>query len=201
MIRLYDLTLSGHCHKARLFLSILDLPHETVPVDFAAGQHKSPAFLAVNPLGQVLEDDGVVIRDSNAILVYLAEKYDDGTWLPRDPLGRARVQEWLSVSGKEIALGPATARVSQVFGGKPDPRAIERSHLLLPMFEAHLAGRDWLATDRPTIADLACYTYIAHAPEGGVSLDPYPQLRGWLARIEALPGFAAMPRSAIPALA
>jgi glutathione S-transferase len=83
MMKLYHFPLSGHAHRARLFLSLLDLPHEVIDVDLANGEHKSPAFLAINPFGQVpvLEDDGVYISDSNAILVYLAKKSGRSEWL------------------------------------------------------------------------------------------------------------------------
>jgi glutathione S-transferase len=59
--------------------------------------------------------------------------------------------------------------------------------------EGELAAHAWLAGEAPSIADVACYAYIAHAPEGGIALDPYPQVRAWIARVQALPGFVPMP--------
>src|SRR2546421_6812040 len=87
-IHLYRHPLSGHSHRVQLLLSMLGLPYETTDVDFAAGAHKAPAFLAMNPLGQVpvIEDGPVTVADSNAILVYLARRYGDERWLPLDPL-------------------------------------------------------------------------------------------------------------------
>src|SRR5262245_23259369 len=96
--RLYAHPLSGHSHRVTLFLSLLNLPFEGINLDLAARAQKAPAFLAKNPFGQVpvLEDGEVTLFDSNAILVYLASRYDNSNrWLPRDPLGAARVQQWL----------------------------------------------------------------------------------------------------------
>ena len=119
---LYRSPLSGHAHRAELFLSLLGLQYRLVDVDLRGGeQHREP-FLRLNPFGQVpvLDDNGVVLGDSNAILVYLATRYDDGRWLPRDPVGAARVQRWLSVAAGEIAFGPAAARLGVLFG-RPVP--------------------------------------------------------------------------------
>jgi glutathione S-transferase len=201
-IRLHRFLLSGHAHRAELMLSLLGLPYEAVNVDLAAGAHKAADFLAKNPFGQVpvIEDDGVTIADSNAILVYLAGKYDTtGRWLPREPAAAARVQRWLSVAAGQLAFGPARARIIHLFGAKADLAAAQDlAGWLFGQMEAHLARQDWLAADHATIADVALYSYTAHAPEGGVPLDGYPAIRAWLGRVEALPGFIAMPRSPIP---
>jgi len=194
-IKLYRYHLSGHSHRVELFLSLLGLPYELIDVDLAAKAHKTDAFLRLNSFGQVpvIDDAGAIVADSNAILVYLAGRYDDGRWLPRDPLAAARVQRWLSVASGQIASGPAAARLVNVFGAKLDADAlIAKSHALFAVMERELAESSYLAGAAPTLADIACYSYIAHAPEGGVSLDGYPRLRGWLARIEALPGFVPM---------
>ncbi|UZE23800.1 glutathione S-transferase [Pseudomonas sp. B21-056] len=197
-IKLYHFPLSGHAHRVQLMLSLLELPVEVIFVDLAKGAHKQADFLAINPFGQVpvIDDDGVVLADSNAILVYLAQKYGKGRWLPSDPVGAARVQRWLSVAAGPIHAGPATARLITVFGAPYNAEdVIARSHTLLKVLDQHLSNRDWLAGDAATIADVAGYTYIAHAPEGNVSLDDYVHVRAWLARIEALPGFVGMPRT------
>jgi glutathione S-transferase len=195
-IRLYRHALSGHSHRAQLLLSLLGLEAELVDVDLAAGEHKQAAFLAKNRFGQlpVLEDGATVIADSNAILVYLAEQYDaSNTWLPVDPVAAAEVQRFLSTAAGQTAYGPAAARLVNVFGAALDhKRAIEIAHNLLGVLESHLDGRDWLVGNHPTIADVANYAYIAHAPEGDVALDSYPNVRAWLDRIVALPGFVPM---------
>ncbi len=197
-IKLYNFPRSGHAHRVELMLSLLHLPTELIFVDLAKGEHKQPAYLAINSFGQVpaIDDEGVVLADSNAILVYLAQKYGNGRWLPSDPVGAARVQRWLSVAAGPIAFGPAAARLITVFGAKLNAEElIERSHNLLKMMDVELGKTPYLVGDEPTIADVSAYSYIAHAPEGNVSLDDYANVRAWLARIEALPGFVGMPRT------
>ncbi|AJP59328.2 glutathione S-transferase [Pandoraea vervacti] len=198
-IKLYRLALSGHCHRVELMLNLLDLPYENVDIDLGRGEHKQPAYLAINPFGQVpaIDDDGVVLADSNAILVYLATRYDaQHSWLPRDAVAAAHVQRWLSVAAGDLAFGAAAARVAVLFGRDVDTTAmIERGVLLLSRLEAHFTAPNaapFVTAATPTIADIALYTYLAHAPEGNVSLAPYPAVRAWLARIEALPRFIPM---------
>lgn len=198
-MKLYHLPLSGHAHRAVLFTSLLGLAPELIEVDLAAGEHRTPEFLALNPFGQVpvLEDDGVVVADSNAILVYLAKKLGRTDWLPEDPAGAAAVQRWLSVAAGELAYGPAAARLITVFGARLDAEeVIARAHVLLQRLEAHLATRDWLAAEHPTLADVALYSYLAGAPEGNVDLASYAAVRAFLRRVEALPGFVAFPQTA-----
>ncbi|RON51006.1 glutathione S-transferase family protein [Pseudomonas frederiksbergensis] len=199
-IKLYNFPRSGHAHRAELMLSLLQLPTELILVDLANGAHKQPEFLALNPFGQVpvLDDQGVVLADSNAILMYLAQKYGNGRWLPTDPVGAAKVQRWLSVAAGQIAFGPARARLITVFGASYNAEeVIARSHDLLKVMDQELAHSEYLVGNEPTIADVAAYSYIAHAPEGNVSLADYANVRAWLARIEALPGFVGMPRTAV----
>lgn len=198
-MKIHHHPLSGHAHRVVLFASLLGLEHELVEVDLQAGAHKKPEFLAISPFGQVpaLEDDGVAIADSNAILVYLAKKAGRSDWLPEDALGAARVQRWLSVAAGELAYGPAAARLITVFGaGFNADEVIGRAHALLGKLEQHLADRDWLAADHPTIADVAIYSYIARAPEGNVDLSAYPAVNRLLRRIEALPGFVPFAQTA-----
>lgn len=195
-MKLYNLELSGNCYKVRLLLSLLDLKYELVPVDLMAGEHKSPEFLQLNPLGQVpiLEDDGLFLRDSQAILVYLAKKYGGEAWLPSDPAGMAQVTQWLSTAANEIARGPGDARVSRKFGFAIDLEAAQKkAELILNIIEQHLNKHQWLALDRPTIGDIACFPYIALAPEGDVTLDRYPAINQWCDRMKKLPNFIEMP--------
>jgi len=191
-MKLYHHPISGHAHRARLFLGLLGLEHELVEVDLANGAHKSPEFLKLNPLGQVpvLEDGDKVITDSNAIMVYLAKKTGATNWLPEDAEGAAHVQRWLSIAAGQIAFGPAAARLITLFGAPFDAdEVISRAHAVLGNIEDHLKTNDWLAASHPTIADVALYSYVARAPEGNVDLAAYGKVRDWLKRIEDLPGF------------
>lgn len=200
-LKLYRHPLSGYAHRAELFLSLLGLNAEIIDVDLINGEQKQPEFLKKNIFGQVpvLEDGDVTIADSNAILVYLASQYDhDHTWLPIEPAKAAEVQRFLSVAQGPVAEGPATARLINLFGAKLDHhRAIEVAHDVLSVLDRHLSVRQWLAAEHPTIADISNYAYIAHAPEGGVTLQHYSNVNAWLQRIEALPGFIPMQRSAV----
>uniref|UniRef100_UPI003D0B8CFC glutathione S-transferase family protein n=1 Tax=Gynuella sp. TaxID=2969146 RepID=UPI003D0B8CFC len=199
-IKFYQHPISGHCHRVEMLLSMLDLPYESILVDLLKGEHKQPEFLALNPYGQVpvIDDAGFVQMDSNAILVYLASRYDDGTWLPRDPQGAAHVQRWLSLAAGPLAYGPSTARRMVVFKSDADltPAKTEAERLLTFM-EAELHSRAFLTGETANIADLAMYSYVAQAPEGYISLEPYEAIRAWLQRVEQLPGFVPMQTIAI----
>jgi len=197
-IRLYHHALSGHVHRVELFLTLLDLPFEKVTIDVFKREQRQPAFLARNPFGQipVIDDGELTLADSNAILVYLAKRYDaSGRWLPDDPVGAGKVQRWLSVAADQLASGPASVRFAALVGRPCDDSLLKLSKNLFELMEGELATQAFIAADAPTIADLALYAYTAHAPEGGVSLQPYPKVRAWLARIEALPRFVGMQRS------
>ncbi|NNG24857.1 glutathione S-transferase family protein [Telluria aromaticivorans] len=193
---LHGTALSGHTHRVELFLHLLQLPYQRI--DAPADVRQGADFLRLNPLGQipVLQDGELVLGDSNAILVYLARRYAPGTgWLPDDPIGAAEVQRWLSLAAGEIAFGPAKARISARFYDTGMPPALMRklADKALGFMDATLERRAFLAGERPTLADIACYAYVAHAPEGGIALEPYPQVRAWIARIQALPHFVPMP--------
>lgn len=195
-MKLYDLELSGHSHRARLMASLLGIDLQIIPVDLLGGAHKQPEYLAKNPFGQVpvLEDGEVTLFDSNAIAVYLSSRYDaNRTWLPTDPVAAAEVQIWLSKAANELANGPAAARLVTVFNAPLDHATLQaKAHALLSVMNDHLDRGDWFVGNQPTVADVALYSYAAHAPEGGVDLAPYPNLVNWLRRIEALPGFIPM---------
>lgn len=195
-MKLYDLELSGNCYKVRLFLSIVGIDYELVPVDFLDGEHKRAPLSTLNPFCEIpiLEDDGLVLRDSQAILVYLARQAGGEAWLPTTPDGMARVMQWLSTASNEIARGPNDARLQQKFGFDIDvEQARTKAHKILGLVESHLKTREWLELDRPTIADIAVFPYIALGHEGGVTLENYPSIRAWIERIKSIPGFISMP--------
>ena len=194
-ITLHGMKLSGHAHRVELMLELLGLPYRYVEI--APGGLASEGFRALNPFGQVpvLQDGDLTLADSNAILVYLVRRYaPDSSWLPSDPVGAARTQRWLSIAAGELRYGPAFARVIALRQHPLDPKpAVAIAEKTFAFMDAGLGrGTAFLVADHPTIADVACYAYSAHAPEGGVSLEPYPSLRAWLARVEALPSFKPM---------
>lgn len=199
-MKIYDFPLSGHAHRARLFASLIGADVEIVHVDLPGGEHKTPEFLAKNPFGQVpvLEDGDTFVADSNAILVYLAQKLGNSAWLPTDAAGAAAVQRWLSVAAGEIAFGPGAARLITLFGASFDVAEVTaRAERVLTTIDAELAHSAFITGETVTIADVALYSYIAAAPEGNIDLAPYRNVLAWLARIEALPGFVPFVQSEV----
>ncbi|MBL4908372.1 MAG: glutathione S-transferase [Sneathiella sp.] len=193
-LKIHGFPLSGHSHRVELFANLANIPHEKILVDLVAGEHKQAPFLKLNPFGQVpvIEDGSFILADSNAILVYLAKSYAK-SWLPEDPKKAAEIQRFLSMAAGEINYGPASARLITVFGAGLDAKRIQDVTVwAFDRLNDHLSDRDWTVGEKPTIADVALYTYIAHAPEGNVDLAAYSNIRAWLKRIEALPGFVAM---------
>lgn len=202
-LKLYRHPISGHAHRVELFLSLLGLPFESITVDLAKRAHKEPGYLAKNPLGQVpvLEDGDLTLSDSNAILVYLALRYDEGRrYYPDDAVTQAQIQRWFSIAAGELANGVGLLRRAALFRAPVDRSAPEATaQKLLVLMEQTLADTRYLVGSTVTLADLALFSYVAHAPEGGVSLEPYPHVRKWIASIEALPNFVGMVRTPTPA--
>jgi len=194
-LKLYDFPLSGNCYKIRLLLSMLGLPYQRETIDSTRGETQTAEFKQLNPRGQipVLIDADVRLWDSMAILVYLARRYGNEQWLPADALGEAQVMQWLAVSENELLYGLARARITVLFNKPFDLEQCQREAKPgLEAMERQLGGQDWLAADHPTIADIACYPYVALAGDGRVSLDGYPQVQAWLKRVEALDGWVPM---------
>ena len=200
-IILHGTELSGHTHRVELLLRMLGLPYRYAVA--SAAVRSSPEFQKLNPLCQipVLQDGELTLADSNAILVYLAKRYAPSSqWLPEEPVAAANVQRWLSIAAGEVRYGPATARAVILWNFPGDrARARQIAAVLLRFMNEHLATRSFLAAEHATIADLACYSYVAHAPEGGIPLGEYPSVLAWLRRVESLPHFKPIPPSPIPA--
>jgi len=196
MMQLYAHELSGNCYKVKLLLSLLGLEHKIIPVDVVKGEQKSPEFLKLNPFGQVpvLIDGDVVLRDSQAILVYLARGYGKESWLPLEAEPMGKVLQWLSTAANEIQNGLSAARRFFLLGTPIDLEAAQQQarHTLQVMNE-HLSDRDWLESGHPTIADIACYPYVGLAADAKISLEVYPQVTAWIACIKHLPGYIGMP--------
>lgn len=194
-LKLYDFERSGNCYKIRLLLSMLGLGYERIRVDSSTGESQTPDFKRLNPRGQipVFIDGETLIWDSMAILVYLARRHGGERWLPGDALGEARVMQWLAVSENELLYGLARARITVLFDKPFDLEQCHRDAVPgLEAMEAQLGEHAWLATDHPTIADIACYPYVALAGDGKFSLQPYPAVRAWLERVESLPGWTGL---------
>jgi glutathione S-transferase len=196
MLKLYDFALSGNCYKIRLLMSLLQLESELIPVNLKGGEQTTPKFLELNQWGQVpvLVDGDLVLRDSQAILIYLARRYGSQVSPPSDPESIGLVTQWLSTATHDIQQGLAAARVYHLFRRQLNiDTATAKAYSVLAVIDRHLAQRQWLELDRPTIADIACFPYIALAADGKISLNDYPNLVGWIDRVKQLPSFIGMP--------
>ena len=196
MIKLYDFELSGSCYKIRLFMNILGVKHEAVPVDFINKEHKNDKYAALNPFGEipVFDDGDVHLRDAQAIMVYLAKKYDKtNQWYPDDAASMGRIQQWLSTGGGEV-MNAAGARLVKILNY---PLDLDKLHVganrVFKIMDDHLATRTFLELEHPTIGDIACFPYTAMAGEGGIDLSGYKNVLAWIERMKRLPGFIPMP--------
>ncbi|MBT5413038.1 MAG: glutathione S-transferase family protein [Rhodospirillaceae bacterium] len=198
MLRLYDFVTSGNAWKVRLTLSHLDMPYERVEIDRTTTHTQSPDYRAINPLGLVPAlrlEDGRILHDSSAIAFYLSE----GTHLlPEDGYGRAQVVQWLIFEQRYVCETVGMARYIVKTLAEAEARAAELAEVqrqgyeALDQLERHLEGRTFLVGESCTIADICNFVYVAMADQGAMDLTPYPALRAWVARLEALPGHVAM---------
>lgn len=198
-LELYDVPKSGHCHRVRLAASLMGIDIKLVPVMEMEGQRQGAAYLAINPLGQVptLVDGDLTVRDSIAIIRYLERTYaSQQGWMPTAPNELAQVDEWLAVAAGVMFRGPNMARLIKLFGMAGDhAAAVAMSGKVFDLLEQSLEGQPWLVGSRATLADIACYSYVAVANEGELDLSGYPNINAWLASVQALDGFVDIPRS------
>lgn len=204
MIKLYDYILSANCYKQRLLMSILEVPYESIAIDFYPGwEHKGEAFNKINPLGHipVIDDDGFMLRDAHAILVYLAAKYDPtGHWYPTgEPELIGETAQWMLFAEGTTNTASA-ARLHVNLGYDFDIASCrEGAHRLFRVLDEHLwfrerDGLEWVCSGtHPTIAELAIFPDVILSEEGGISRLDYPAVRRWTDRVKRIPGFTTMP--------
>ncbi|KAK9847099.1 hypothetical protein MYU51_020465 [Penicillium brevicompactum] len=212
---LYTFSGSGNSYKIRLLEVFLKIKLDHQELDFLADQQHSPEYLKVNPRGEVptLVDEGKTFNDSSSILVWLAGKWnDDGeskgpsSYWSNDLYEQSQIVDWLSFANSWVQYGVFTNRAILSYNGPYNglgnnqkwPRekldvfleegAIRGNHSL-KVLDQHFAGNKWLALDRPTIADISVFVYVALAPMGDISLQPYPNVISWIERVKQLPGF------------
>jgi glutathione S-transferase len=187
---------SGNAYKPRLLLALLNVPFEKVAIDLAKREQKAPQYLKLNPRGQVpvLEDDGRIFWGTTAVLVYIARKHGGEKWLPTDPAAMAEVMQWLELAQNEIHYGLQFARAIKNMGRAGNFEECQGyGRTALRVLDERLTSREWLALDRMTIADVACFPYVAMAPDADISLAEYRAVTTWVRRIEALPGYIPAP--------
>lgn len=195
-MEMYNFSHSGNCYKIRLFASILDLPLRLIDINLVAGEHFEKPFAKLNPFCEmpVLVDGEFILRDSAAIMMYLARRYGGVTWLPTQIKEFSLVAQWFGLAASSITYGPGLARAIELFGYPGHkPSSISMAERVLGALNIHLENRDWLELGRPTIADIAVFPYVAMAPEGGIDETPYPQIQRWINNVETIPGFIPLP--------
>lgn len=188
---------SGNCYKVQLLLELLGKPYRWMEMDIAAGETRTPGYLAKNPNGKVplLEtEDGKYLPESNAILCYLA---NDTAFFPNDAWLQANVLQWMFF--EQYSHEPYIAVARFIKKNLPVsherhadlPRLLERGYQALDLMEKHLAANDYLVECGFSIADIALFSYTHDAAAGGFDLSRYPQLQNWLQRVRSQPGFVA----------
>jgi len=200
-MRLYDYILSPSCYRVRLMAALAGIKLDLRAVDFHPGaEHRGPELLALNPAGTIpiLTDGDLVLTQSTAILTYIAASHAP-EWLGDDsPAMRAQVGQWLAFA-QRLTDSAGAARLHDMLQMPGDIVALRRSatrtlrELEAAISAARRRGGIFLVGDRPTIADIACFPYVALAPDGGLPLDAYPSIRLWMRAIRGLPGFVEMP--------
>lgn len=200
-IILYGMTGSGNCWKPKALLDLLGRPYDWQEVNSAKGESRSFEFMSKNPNGKVplLEETSALgsryLAESNAMLCYLAEGTD---WLPSEPWQRAKTLEWMFFEQYSHEPYIATVRFWVAYLGKQGKwkekidEAMKKGDGALGVMDFQLGKTPFLVGATPTIADIALYAYTHVADEGGYSLERYPALRAWLARLEAVKGFVPM---------
>ena len=198
-MKIYGDIKSGNCYKLKLICALLDIEHDWIPVDIMQGETREEGFLALNPVGQIpicVTDDGETLTESNAILYYLSS---DSNFWPRERLAQTRVLEWQFFEQYTHEPNIAVARFIRVYQGMPDERRreyearLKNGYRALDLMERHLDNRRFLVGDSCTIADISLFAYTHVSEEGGFDLSSYPSIRAWIANVQQLPGFVAMP--------
>ncbi len=187
-LKIYGDSASGNCLKVKWTIERLGLDYDWIEIDLMKGETRTPAFLAINPAGQVpvvVLEDGRPLAQSNAILLHLAEGTD---LIPADPYDRARMLEWLFWEQYSHEPYVAVARFRMRYEGQAvedlDPKLVARGAGALQRLEDGLTGRQFLVGDQLCLADVALVAYTRLAGEGGFDLSLYPQVQAWIARVE-----------------
>lgn len=194
-MKLYDNRFSPNAKRPRVCAAELGIDLEIVPVDFAKGDPRRPEYLAKNPMGKVptLEDDGYVLWESPAMLVYLATKHPDRGLLPSDPRGRADAMRWMFWNASHLESGVFTVGFERVIkpmmGGAPDELRVAAGQKEVdryaPILNAHLEGKPWMLGGAFSIADIDLGTTVEFGAAVGIDLGPYPHVAAWLRRLQA----------------
>jgi glutathione S-transferase len=201
-LTLHDYELDDDCYKVRLFLSLLQRPYVKKAIDvFPGGEQRSPHYLRLNPRGQlpILADGDLVFCEAEAILGYLARRYDEfGIWLPSEPTPFGQVLQWLMFANGPLKAASAARRhamLEEILADSSAPRTARNAFRIMDdhMTKREFIGGEWFVGDAATVADIALFPAIALSRDFGIEHDEFAALRRWMGRVRKLPGFITMP--------
>jgi glutathione S-transferase len=199
---LYNSTLSGNCYKVRLLFGLLGIEYERRELDVFDRSDRPQVLGELNPALRVptlVFDDGRALAESNAILFHFAQGTD---YLPADAFQRAQVLQWLFFEQYDVEPNIAVARFWELAGIHVPSAQLEAKRAggtaALAALQRRLSERDFLVGDRYSIADIGLFAYTHVAPEGGFSLEPYPAVQDWLARVADHPGHISITDTGAP---
>lgn len=188
-LTVYGDSISGNCRKVRIVCDRLGIPYTWIETSVIKAETRTPAFLRINPAGQVPVvrfADGRVLAQSNAIIRYLAEGSD---LIPEDRYDRALMDQWLFWEQYSHETAIAVRRFHLTYLKTPedkiDPALLGKGQRALGVMDGHLAGRKYFVAERLTLADIALVAYTRMAGEGGFDLADWPAVKAWVARVEA----------------
>ncbi|MCA9538681.1 MAG: glutathione S-transferase family protein [Myxococcales bacterium] len=196
-MKLYGNPLSNNCRKVYALIEHLGVDVELVAIDMMKREMNGPEFRKINPNGKVpaFTDGDLVLFESNAIMLYLAEKFGTALW-PADATVRAEAAKWMF--WEVGTLTPVTAAVvmeqllKPMLGGTTDPAEVvartERYKPVAAILDAHLAHRRYLTGDQPTIADLSLGSAMTYAPFAGL-FEGFPHIAAWYRRLDEIDGW------------
>lgn len=187
-ITLYGASSSGNCLKTRWIADLMGVEYDWREMDVFAGDTRTEDFLALNPAGQVpclVREDGRVLAQSNAIMLYLAE---GSALIPEDAFDRAKMMEWMFWEQYShepaIAVRRAQLKFMNIPDAEIDPMLMQKGRRALGVMELRLMARDFIVGERMTVADVALVAYTRVAHEGGFDLADFPAVRSWVHRVE-----------------
>ncbi|MBI1236530.1 MAG: glutathione S-transferase family protein [Alphaproteobacteria bacterium] len=187
-ITLYGASVSGNCLKTRWIADLMGVNYDWREMDVFAGDTRTEDFLALNPAGQVpcmVREDGRVLAQSNAIMLYLAE---GSALIPDDAFDRAKMMEWMFWEQYShepaIAVRRAQLKYMNIPEAEIDPMLMQKGRRALGVMELRLMARDFIVGERMTLADVALVAYTRVAHEGGFDLADFPAVRSWVHRVE-----------------
>ncbi len=194
----YEMAASPNAKRARLGLIETGAPFESREINLMTGEQKQDEYKKVHPMGRIpaLEDDGTVIWESGAILLYLGDKFPDSGLMPKALADRGQVYQWLTFGETSIHgyMGPMGFQMFRKAPDKRDEATLSRGRQRMPeilaLLDRQLEGSDYIVGDF-SIADCACAPWLELAEYFGIEMEPFQNVRAWLSRMQTRPSWSA----------